>query len=216
LIVTCDIEPGSRLTEREVIERLGFGRTPVREALVRLAHDGLVTVRPRSGYQVVPLTEKSIDDLYDVWGVLGPLIVRLGMARMSPEVRLRLESMAASSRATDRRPVTDQLRKARELFGLLAEASQNQRLVEVLNRLSPDLDRAFYLLLDSEFATSWLPKPSAFLEFSRASDPGAAAAGVAKHIANARDGMIAALRARSTNAELGGSARTSRPTRRAR
>ena len=50
LISTCKLRPAQRLTERDLMERTGFGRTPVREALLRLGHDGLVEALPRTGY----------------------------------------------------------------------------------------------------------------------------------------------------------------------
>ena len=49
LIVTLDLEPGATVSERELMHRLGFGRTPVREALQRLANERLVDVYPRRG-----------------------------------------------------------------------------------------------------------------------------------------------------------------------
>lgn len=55
LIVTLELAPGSATTEGALIERLGFGRTPVREAIQRLAWEGLLEVRPRAGVAVAPL-----------------------------------------------------------------------------------------------------------------------------------------------------------------
>ncbi|WP_246666153.1 GntR family transcriptional regulator [Aquamicrobium sp. LC103] len=55
LIVTLQLHPGSITTEGILIERLGLGRTPVREAIQRLAWEGLVEVRPRAGLAIAPL-----------------------------------------------------------------------------------------------------------------------------------------------------------------
>lgn len=55
LIVTLELAPGSTTTEGALIERLGLGRTPVREAIQRLAWEGLLEVRPRAGIAVAPL-----------------------------------------------------------------------------------------------------------------------------------------------------------------
>ena len=54
-IVTLRLAPGQMLTEATLIERLGVGRTPVREAIQRLAWEGLVDIRPRSGIRVSDL-----------------------------------------------------------------------------------------------------------------------------------------------------------------
>jgi DNA-binding GntR family transcriptional regulator len=55
MIVTLELAPGSVTTERTLIERLSLGRTPVREAIQRLAWEGLVSVRPRAGLEIAPL-----------------------------------------------------------------------------------------------------------------------------------------------------------------
>ncbi|MDD9728009.1 GntR family transcriptional regulator, partial [Roseovarius sp. SK2] len=51
-IVALDLEPGQVLSESQLVEELGIGRTPVREALQRLAAEGLVVVMPRRGVMV--------------------------------------------------------------------------------------------------------------------------------------------------------------------
>ena len=53
--MTLELAPGSVATEGALIERLGLGRTPVREAIQRLAWEGLVEVRPRAGLAIAPL-----------------------------------------------------------------------------------------------------------------------------------------------------------------
>ncbi|MEV6103749.1 GntR family transcriptional regulator [Streptomyces sp. NPDC051940] len=58
--------PGSRLRERELSEALGFSRIPVREALTRLASDGLVELSPRRGASVRRLTLRDVDELFDL------------------------------------------------------------------------------------------------------------------------------------------------------
>lgn len=55
MIVTLELAPGSVMTEGALIERLGLGRTPVREAVQRLAWEGLFDIRPRAGLSVAPL-----------------------------------------------------------------------------------------------------------------------------------------------------------------
>lgn len=55
MIVTLELAPGSVATEGAMIERVGLGRTPVREAIQRLAWEGLIEVRPRAGVSIAPL-----------------------------------------------------------------------------------------------------------------------------------------------------------------
>jgi DNA-binding GntR family transcriptional regulator len=55
MIVTLELLPGSLSTEQALVERVGLGRTPVREAIQRLAWEGLVEIRPRAGLAIAPL-----------------------------------------------------------------------------------------------------------------------------------------------------------------
>lgn len=53
-VARCRLAPGAELTEGELATHYGFGKTPVRDALARLAQEGLVRVLPRRGYVVRP------------------------------------------------------------------------------------------------------------------------------------------------------------------
>ncbi|RUX38180.1 GntR family transcriptional regulator, partial [Mesorhizobium sp. M7A.F.Ca.CA.002.11.2.1] len=55
MIVTLELAPASFVTEGALIDRLGLGRTPVREAIQRLAWEGLLDIRPRAGIAIAPL-----------------------------------------------------------------------------------------------------------------------------------------------------------------
>ncbi len=79
--------PGDRFSEPEIALRLGVSRTPVREALLRLAREGYVTVASRSGWQVRPLDFKVFDDLYDVRVIIETAAVRK-LCEMTPQPTL--------------------------------------------------------------------------------------------------------------------------------
>ncbi|WOC16449.1 GntR family transcriptional regulator [Pseudochrobactrum sp. MP213Fo] len=64
-IVTLQLEPGSVINERALIELTGMGRTPVREAIQRLAWEGLMEVRPRSGIAITALNPKDFSKVLD-------------------------------------------------------------------------------------------------------------------------------------------------------
>lgn len=70
MIVTLELAPGSVATEGALIERLGLGRTPVREAIQRLAWEGLLEIRPRAGLAIAPLHPGDWVRVIDArWGV---------------------------------------------------------------------------------------------------------------------------------------------------
>src|SRR5882762_9088878 len=81
LIVSLELAPGALIDERELIEQLEIGRTPVREALRRLAHEGLVEVYPRRGMFVTGVDVRELARLSEVRAVLEPEAARLAAER---------------------------------------------------------------------------------------------------------------------------------------
>ena len=99
-IVTLRLAPGQMLTEATLIERLGVGRTPVREAIQRLAWEGLVDIRPRSGIRVSDLDPAEFSKVLE--------------ARRGVEVVLAKSAARYASSADDEafRFVGEQMRQA--------------------------------------------------------------------------------------------------------
>ncbi|WEX09736.1 GntR family transcriptional regulator [Chelativorans sp. AA-79] len=98
MIVTLELAPGAITTEGALIDGLGLGRTPVREAIQRLAWEGLVEVRPRAGLAIAPLNRadwvKIIDARHGVEILLaraaaryasGPLVTQFHEAALRME-----------------------------------------------------------------------------------------------------------------------------------
>src|SRR5687767_15317056 len=105
LIVTLQLEPGSAVSEAELSERLGIGRTPIREALQRLARERLVTILPRRGIIVSEINVKSQLKLLEVRRELERLISRSAARRATDEERAAFRRIAddfeKSARAND-------------------------------------------------------------------------------------------------------------------
>jgi len=94
LIVTLELEPGSVLSEQALVERLKIGRTPVREALQRLAREGLVTIRPRKGVIVADINMTSHLKMLEVRRELERLMARKAAERGSTEQRAAFATLA--------------------------------------------------------------------------------------------------------------------------
>jgi len=95
LIVSLKLAPGAVIDERDLIERLGIGRTPVREALRRLAHERLVEVYPRRGMFVTGVDVRQLARLSEVRAVLEPEAARLAAERATDDDRARLDALLA-------------------------------------------------------------------------------------------------------------------------
>ena len=96
LILQNGWPPGFQATEQEVATLLGMSRTPVREALMRLQQDGLVTVVPRHGVRVLPV---STVDMKEIYAVLASL--EATAAAMVASRRLGEKELAPLNKATD-------------------------------------------------------------------------------------------------------------------
>ncbi len=75
-IITCEYAPGSFLNEEMLTTSLGLGRPPVRDALSRLEHEGLVEIRPKIGITVTPLNISDINKIFEVRLLLEPYIIK--------------------------------------------------------------------------------------------------------------------------------------------
>ncbi|HTJ58480.1 MAG TPA: GntR family transcriptional regulator [Devosiaceae bacterium] len=83
MIVSGEMEPGSKIREAELCERLGISRTPLREALKVMASEGLIQLVPRHGSFVAQITETEINELFPIMAALEALAGELACARMS-------------------------------------------------------------------------------------------------------------------------------------
>jgi DNA-binding GntR family transcriptional regulator len=93
LIVSLELAPGAVIEERNLIERLGIGRTPVREALRRLAQERLVEVYPRRGMFVTGVDVRELARLSEVRVVLEPEAARLAAERATDADRAELAAL---------------------------------------------------------------------------------------------------------------------------
>jgi len=94
-IVTGELAPGAVIRDAELAERVGLSRTPVREALARLADDGLVETKPHSWTRVRPLVLREVRDALVVVRAMHELAVRLSVPLMTER---HLDRMRAANK----------------------------------------------------------------------------------------------------------------------
>ena len=194
-IVDCRLTPGSRVTERQLAADLGFGLTPVRQALARLDSEDLVRTLPRRGYQITPLTIESVNDLFQVWRILGPAIAELAGRNMTADNRARaMERFRASLYpARSDGDVSAVIQGATELWMRLAEATGNRRLVSMYVRLVDELRRVFTLIYQDPATGGALNALSDSDEWFMVDDPAKIRAHTEQFIDTAHRGVLAIL-----------------------
>lgn len=105
LVVTLELPPGHIFSESDLSAQIGIGRTPLREALQRLASEGMVRSLPRLGMQVTEIDANEYLDLLETRGVLDALLAEQAAHRASPAerdaIRDGMEHMITSAHAGD-------------------------------------------------------------------------------------------------------------------
>ncbi|WP_064708956.1 GntR family transcriptional regulator [Rhizobium bangladeshense] len=94
LIVTLALKPGALVTEKQLIDMAKHGRTPVREAIQKLAWQGLILVKPRVGLQVAEIAPEDHGNVMQVRRELEPIAASLVAEHATDEQRLRLSDCA--------------------------------------------------------------------------------------------------------------------------
>lgn len=126
--------PGQRLIEADLTHSLSISRGPVREALKRLAAEGIVTLSQNRGAYVRSLTRKEVSDLLRLVEVVTGLAVRLATTRMAKGT-LRTEFQAAGAALLEFETLGDShtfMDRRREFWDVLIEASDNSELKRII------------------------------------------------------------------------------------
>jgi DNA-binding GntR family transcriptional regulator len=149
LIVSLELAPGTVIDERSLIERLEIGRTPVREALRRLAHERLVEVYPRRGMFVTGVDVRELARLSEVRVMLEPEAARLAAERATEADRAELTALIEELDAggSELMGLDERIHRAvyRAAHNDLLEATLEQYYVLALRIWSIALDRAHEL-----------------------------------------------------------------------
>jgi DNA-binding GntR family transcriptional regulator len=126
LLVTLQLKPGALLTEAELMDRLALGRTPVREAIQRLASEGMLQVMPRRGIRVTPIHYGDQMALLETRRELERLVATKAAKRATPAQRDALrEAATLMDKAAAKSDLKRYLAADHACDALLEEASRN-------------------------------------------------------------------------------------------
>lgn len=132
------LKPGERIRETALAEQLGISRTPIREALQRLARDGLVQLDARNGARIAELSLKAIQELYDLREILEGSTARLAAMSATANDRQRLNAILEREAAQLDDPAA--LAKINKLYhNTLCEAANNRYLMSAVATFSTTL-----------------------------------------------------------------------------
>jgi DNA-binding GntR family transcriptional regulator len=131
LITEGALAPGARLNERALCDRLGVSRTPLREAFRELASEGLIELTPNRGAQVVALSERDIQDAFELMGALEALAGELACARITAEETAQIKALTFQMLACRaRRDLPAYYRLNRQIHDRINAAAGNRALAQ--------------------------------------------------------------------------------------
>jgi DNA-binding GntR family transcriptional regulator len=140
LIIEGELAPGARLNERELSERLGVSRTPLREAFRMLASDGLLLQLPNRGAQVVSLSRDDARHAFEVMASLEGLSGELAVARVTDDDIADLRALQAEmERAHARRDLPSYYRVNRAIHDRINAIAGNPVLTHTFRTLNARL-----------------------------------------------------------------------------
>ena len=146
MIVQGELAPGTKLNERVICERLGISRTPLREAIKRLASEGLVELQANRGALVTRLTLEAVRGIFEVMGALEALAGELACAHATEVQLAELRALHFQMRAHHARgDLPGYFRENQRIHLLIAECSGNQTLVATYRNLNANVRRARYM-----------------------------------------------------------------------
>lgn len=192
LILRGDFAAGARLGEVELAERLGVSRTPVREALARLASEGLVEIVPNRGARVSSWTVAELEEVFDLRATLEPRLTALAVPNAGPADVDALEDLARRMLAAE---LDDLVPLNRAFHGRLVELAAHPAMAGALAGAihAPIVLRNFHAYDGASLGRS-LAHHVEIVAAVRAGDPVWAQAVMTAHIHNARAVMVRTAR----------------------
>lgn len=132
-IIRGELPPRALVREEDIAERFGVGRTPVREALQRLRHEGYLTILPRRGTLVSEISITDLAAIYEVRARLESWAARLAAERAREEDRQEAARLIGELQAHDRDDYESILATDRRIHRFVYRCSKNPFLAETLD-----------------------------------------------------------------------------------
>lgn len=192
-ITNEELTPGQRLLDDKLASSFGVSRTPVREALTRLASEDLVEITPRSGIYVKKLTKKDVEEIYKIRKALEGLAAREATSiidgKKLEQLNLLLQKAERSLNSDDYQPCID---FDVALHDSILKNCQNSRLYSIITNLNT-LIHVFRVRVarNKEKAKQALSEHEAILNAIKARDPEKAEEIIMEHIEKSKEYIFA-------------------------
>lgn len=197
MLVEGMIQPGAKLNERELCEKLGVSRTPLREAIKLLAAEGLVDLLPNRGAVAVRLTEADVMNTFEVLAMLEGMSGELAAQRVTDAELAEIQAMHYEMMACfSRRDLSGYYRLNARIHSAINNAARNPVLVGTYRSINARVQSLRFRTNQNE--TKWqlaMKEHERMLEALAAHDAAALRTVLVEHLNRKRDTIIDLMRA---------------------
>lgn len=189
LIITLQLEPGAHVDEREIMEQFDIGRTPLREAILRLVHERLIVHTPRRGVWVSPLSLTELRQMLESRATLESAVARLAAERMSEDHVATLWGMLDTAHTVLGDGDSEQLVNLDfRLHCFIAECSGNDYLASFAQQINSSMIRYWHLSSrNSVTLPTWDANHEELVRAISSGDPNLAEAQARRHVDGLRE-----------------------------
>ena len=195
-ILKGELEPGERLMEIALAQKLGVSRTPIREAIRKLELEGLVVMVPRKGAEVADITEKDLRDVLEVRTALEELSIELAMKNMNDD---DYKQLAEANKLFAKDSEGDDLIKIAEadvaFHELMYMATCNKRLIQIINNLREQMYRyRLEYIKDKGTHARLVDEHNRIIDAMVKNDVAAAKAAIKLHVENQEENILKSIK----------------------
>lgn len=195
-ILKGELEPGERLMEIALAQKLGVSRTPIREAIRKLELEGLVVMVPRKGAEVADITEKDLRDVLEVRTALEELSIELAMKNMNDD---DYKQLTEANKLFAKDSEGDDLIKIAEadvaFHELMYMATGNKRLIQMINNLREQMYRyRLEYIKDKSTHARLVDEHNRIIDAMVKNDVAAAKAAIKLHVENQEENILKSIK----------------------
>lgn len=141
-IIKGTLRPGERIHEPELAERFGISRTPIREAFRQLEVQGFITVNPRKGAIVSPITDKDVREFYAIKALLEGYAAKMACPKFTEKELKRMgELNGQMAKCAERNDVKTFFRLDNQLHDVFLKVCENDKLYNLIYSLVQQFER---------------------------------------------------------------------------
>lgn len=195
-ILKGELQPGDRLMELQLAEKMGVSRTPIREAIHKLSREGLVTLIPRKGAEVAGISKKMLTDVLRVRMNLEKMAFSLAFDNIRQSQIKELSGLAEAFEASVESGDILKMTEADERFHfVIYDAADNNKLREILGNLKENMYRyRLEYLRNPEYRSLLISEHYAMVESLSEKNLEKGLLTVEKHISNQEKAVVAKLK----------------------